>query len=229
MNTKNEIKDMLERNLGVIENTPRLEIGELSKILNKNIKHVNRDLIEEFTKLYRDHNIPLIDLVSCKEKSNPTFLRMVRNISNTDSRNIAVTNFEALAFIADDKIYLSETLTGMLCARYSSIYRYLIIITFREVVENLKKAGLRIQGLEDITAANIYKDVTKQYLDSVKEIFIEKYKDRMTKGGSVSERENYWRDYKYNLLENIATTNEMLNHLFNDDFEEEINELHDEV
>ena len=157
------------------------------------------------------------------------FRSFVKDIARQNTDNIFSTNTDALLYIEANKLYLNECLVGMLCSKYSTLYRYVIMSTFREVVENLKKAGLRIQGLEDITAANIYKDVTKQYLDSVKEIFIEKHKSRMTKGGSISERENYWRDYKYKLLENIAATNEMLNHLFDDVFEEEINELHDEI
>ena len=226
---KNEVKNMLEKNLGLIDRTIRLDFDGLCKILKVSTFNLRKSLVSELTQLHKEYETPLIDIISCKNKDNALFKRLVRDIAKIDGKDIVPTNTEALLFIEGDKMYMNEVLVSMMCSRYNTFYRYVIIVSFREVVENLKKAGLRIQGLEDITAANIYKDVTKQYLDSVKEIFIEKYKSRMTKGGSISERENYWRDYKYNLLENIAATNEMLNRLFNDDFEEEINELHDEV
>lgn len=228
MKNKMDVKNMLERNLGIIDSSIKLDSEGLREILGVNKYNFERSIKQELKNLFEEGEI-LINIISCKDKNNVLFRSFVKDIARQNTDNIFTTNPDALLYIEANKLYLNECLVGMLCSKYSTLYRYVIMSTFREVVENLKKAGLRIQGLEDITAANIYKDVTKQYLDSVKEIFIEKYKSRMTKGGSVSERENYWRDYKYNLLENIAATNEMLNHLFNDDFEEEINELHDEV
>lgn len=229
MKTKEEVKKMLELSIGILDNTIRLDSEGLREILGVNEYNFERSIKQELKNLFEEGEI-LINIISCKDKNNVLFRSFVKDIARQNTDNIFSTNPDALLYIEANKLYLNECLVGMLCSKYSTLYRYAIIMsTFREVVENLKKAGLRIQGLEDITASNIYKDVTKQYLDSVKEIFIEKYKDRMTKGGSVSERENYWRDYKYNLLENIAATNKMLNHLFDDDFEEEINELRDEI
>lgn len=229
MKTKEEVKKMLELSIGILDNTIRLDSEGLREILGVNEYNFERSIKQELKNLFEEGEI-LINIISCKDKNNVLFRSFVKDIARQNTDNIFLTNPDALLYIEANKLYLNECLVGMLCSKYSTLYRYAIIMsTFREVVENLKKAGLRIQGLEDITASNIYKDVTKQYLDSVKEIFIEKYKDRMTKGGSVSERENYWRDYKYNLLENIAATNKMLNHLFDDDFEEEINELRDEI
>lgn len=229
MKTKEEVKKMLELSIGILDNTIRLDSEGLREILGVNKYNFERSIKQELKNLFEEGEI-LINIISCKDKNNVLFRSFVKDIARQNTDNIFLTNPDALLYIEANKLYLNECLVGMLCSKYSTLYRYAIIMsTFREVVENLKKAGLRIHGLEDITASNIYKDVTKQYLDSVKEIFIEKYKDRMTKGGSVSERENYWRDYKYNLLENIAATNKMLNHLFDDDFEEEINELRDEI
>ena len=228
MKNKMDVKNMLERNLGIIDNSIKLDSEGLREILDVNKYNFERSIKQELKNLFEEGEI-LINIISCKDKNNVLFRSFVKDIARQNTDNIFSSNPNALLYIEANKLYLNECLVGMLCSKYSTLYRYVIMSTFREVVENLKKAGLKIQGLEDITAANIYKDVTKQYLNSVKEIFIEKYKDRMKKGGSVSERENYWIDYKYNLLENIAATNEMLNHLFNDDFEEEINELHDEV
>ena len=168
-----DVKNMLQRNLGIIDSSIKLDSEGLREILGVNKYNFERSIKQELKNLFEEGEI-LINIISCKDKNNVLFRSFVKDIARQNTDNIFTTNPDALLYIEANKLYLNECLVGMLCSKYSTLYRYVIMSTFREVVENLKKAGLRIQGLEDITAANIYKDVTKQYLDSVKEIFIEK-------------------------------------------------------
>ena len=232
MKTKEEIKEILERNLGIKNGIGRINIFALSEIVEKRKDNCIRDLWKMMKDLYERGYRDINDIIYISDLESIEARTILANIDPKllVEQNLNKNKNGAMVIYENNQYYLNEIICGTMMSKYDTIYAVMVQETIRRLVQEFKDIGINITKLEDLSVKTIMLKNIKTFIKSSKEVWAENYRKALISGENPyidndSNAEQQWLEVKENILYGILDGINRMNVTFNLNIDDDVNDL----
>ena len=232
MKNKEQIKQILERNIGITETKERINLKAIAELNDIIYKHAIRDMHGVLRDLFATGEFQMSQLFSSTDFNNPRFKPSLGQI---DQRLMGLTRIEyskddVYVLLEGEEYTLSGDMVGIMMARYNTIYAALVQETLKRLVNEFKAAGVQLRKLEDLSARSLVLSNIKTFLKSTKSIWVENYQKALISGdnpyvASGTNGEEQWLDMKQNMLAAVYDGLYRMNVTFDLDLKDDLMDL----
>ena len=232
MKNKEQIKEILERNIGITETKERVNLKAIAELNDVNYKHATRDMYGVLRDLFATGGFQMSQLFSSTDFNNPMFKPTLGQI---DQRLMGLTRIEyskddVYVLLEGEEYTLSSDMVGIMMARYNTVYAALVQNTLKRLVSEFKAAGVKLTKLEDLSVRSLVLSNIKTFLKSTKSIWVESYQKALISGDNPyvsggTNGEEQWLDMKQNILAAVYDGLYRMNVTFDLDLKDDLMDL----
>lgn len=232
MKNQKQIREILERNIGITENKERINLKAIAELNNINDRNSEADLISMLRDLFSTGSFGISKLFSTTNFENPKFKTTLTAI---DPRLAGLTRIEyskddVYVLLEGEEYTLSGDMVGIMMSRYNTVYAALEQETLKRLVNEFKATGIQLKKLEDLSVRSLVLSNIKTFLKSTKSIWVENYQKALISGDNPyvaggTNGEEQWLDMKQNMLAAVYDGLYRMNVTFNLDLKDDLMDL----